>query len=167
VRVLRPLGDSLRRLVLQEPVDPDLAPVVSPALAPVPTVVAVSAGGVVGALGRHAVQTAWPPSSGAWGWPTLVVNSVGCFLLAVLLVTMTRRLPRARYSRPLLATGLLGGFTTFAGFAVDAVLTLDAGRPAAAAAHLGVMTAAMLAATVIGVLVARAALERPPVHGRP
>lgn len=96
-----------------------------------PPVLLVAAGGVVGALARAAVSTAVPHDPGTWGWATLLVNALGAAALCALLV----RVP-SRQTRLLVGTGLLGGFTTFSGFAVDAVLLVDAGRPGTAAAYV-------------------------------
>lgn len=51
---------------------------------------------------------------------------------------------------------MLGSFTTFSAFAVDAVLLADAGRPAVAAAYVAVGTGSLLAAGWAGRALARA-----------
>jgi CrcB protein len=105
----------------------------------------VAAGGAVGGLGRAAVGRLVPHDPGTWGWSTLLVNALGAFLLTALLA---RRPAEPR--RLLLGTGLLGAFTTFSGFAVDAVLLADAGRPGTAAAYVLVSLATLLGAAVLG-----------------
>lgn len=113
-------------------------------------VLLVSAGGVAGALARAAVGAALPHEPGTWGWSTLLVNAVGAALLTALLV----RGPGER-TRLLLGTGALGGFTTFSGFAVDAVLLLDAGRSALAVAYVVVSVVTLLGAGAAGARLAR------------
>lgn len=118
------------------------------ALAPV---LLVAAGGVVGALARAGAGALLPHEPGTWAWSTLVVNALGAALLCALLTAV-----RDARVRLLLGTGVLGAFTTFSAFAVDAVLLADAGRPAVAAAYVvvGVVT------LVGGGLLGRAAVRR-------
>lgn len=79
----------------------------------------VAVGGAVGAVTRHTVVAA----VGAQGaLATLVVNTLGAFLLGLLLERLARsRLAASRRERLrlLLATGALGGFTTYSGIAVE------------------------------------------------
>jgi CrcB protein len=114
-------------------------------------VLLVAAGGVVGSLARAAVGTALPHEPGSWGWATLAVNVLGAAALCALLVQVPS--PQARL---LLGTGLLGGFTTFSGFALDAVLMADAGRPAAAAGYVLTGLGTMIAGGVAGHRLGRA-----------
>ena len=80
----------------------------------------------------------------------LVVNAVGAFALCALLA----RAPRER-TRLLLGTGLLGGFTTASGLAVDAVLLADAGRPVLALLLLAVGAVSLLLAGLAGAALGR------------
>lgn len=85
-----------------------------------------------------------PHEPGSWSWSTIAVNTLGAFVLCLLLPRLTPglRLP--------LATGLIASFTTFSGFAVDAVLLADAGRPAMSAAYVVVSVALLVAAGLAG-----------------
>ena len=94
-----------------------------------------------------------PHEPGTWAWSTLVVNALGAFLLTALLGALARGPFETR--RLLLGTGLLGAFTTFSGFAVDAVLLADAGRPGTAAAYVVVSLVSLLGAAVLGARVVR------------
>src|SRR3954470_6900608 len=89
-------------------------------------------GGALGALSRWGVATVLPPSPGGWPWATLLVNLTGCLLIGVLLAVLLARFPDRPLLRPFLATGVLGGYTTYSTFAVDSVALIEAGRPAAA-----------------------------------
>ena len=111
----------------------------------------VALGGVVGALGRYGVGVGLPHEPGTWAWSTLTVNVLGAALLCALLT----RVADARV-RLLVGTGLLGAFTTFSGFVVDAVLLADAGRPVLASAYLVVGVGALLAGGLLGRAVVRA-----------
>jgi len=110
----------------------------------------IAAGGVVGALARWGIDLAFGERDpGHWPWATLVVNVVGCLLIGVL----ASRLPTqdgAWWPRPLLITGVLGGFTTFSAYAVETGLLIDEGAPLAAAAYFAVTVLAGLLAVLVG-----------------
>lgn len=69
----------------------------------------ISLGGAIGALLRWLVDLGFP-IAGRDDWPfsTLFINVTGSALLALVLVK-----DRRVWVRPLVGTGLLGGFTTF------------------------------------------------------
>jgi CrcB protein len=109
-------------------------------------VAAVSAGGMLGAAGRHGVNEWLPTSSGAFPWSTFVVNVTGCLLMGVLLVTIGELRTPHPLARPFLAVGVLGGFTTFSAYAVEVQQLLDAGRLVMALGYLvGTLLTALLA----------------------
>lgn len=109
----------------------------------------VAAGGVVGAVARYGAALALPHQPGEWAWSTLVVNALGAALLCALLT----RVADVRV-RLLLGTGLLGAFTTFSGFTVDAVLIAQE-RPAVAVAYVAAGLVTLLAGGLLGRAVAR------------
>ncbi len=94
-----------------------------------PQIALVGVGGAVGALLRWAVADAWTATD--FPWPTLVVNVVGCGLLA--LFTSDGFTQKAKR---LLAAGFCGGLTTFSTLSVEVVQLLDANRPATAVAYI-------------------------------
>jgi fluoride exporter len=110
---------------------------------------AVAAGGALGALARWAVGLGVSAPLG-----TFLVNVVGCFAIGVLLSVLTSR-PTHPLLRPFLATGILGGFTTFSTFSVDAQHLLLGGRVGLGVAYLAGTLAAALLATWLGTGVAR------------
>jgi CrcB protein len=101
-------------------------------------VVAVAAGGVVGALCRFALQEAIPGR-----WTTFGINVVGCLLIGALMPLLAGR----PLLRPFLAPGVLGGFTTFSAYAVD---VQRAGPSVPAALYLVGTLVAALAAVFAG-----------------
>jgi len=138
-----------------------------PALARPDEVAVVALGGVLGALARYAVSVAVPHDDpGAWPWATFAVNLLGCLLLGIVLDVVDARhaswqrtnQSRARLARPFLASGVLGGFTTFSTFSVEAVRLVEAGQAATALVYavssvvLGVV--AVLAGRRLGAAVA-------------
>ena len=93
-----------------------------------PPVLLVAVGGVAGALSRYGALVAFPDLAA-----TFVLNALGAFLLGVLVV----RAPEGHWSRPLLGTGVLGGFTTMSAVAVQQV------PYAAATFAVGIVAAAL------------------------
>src|SRR3712207_2638052 len=115
-----------------------------------PLLAAVLVGGAAGGLARHAVTEHWTSTSPQAPSAVFGVNTVGAFLIGVLLVVLGRRFTGHRLARPLLATGLLGGFTTFSTVVTDADRMLAAGRAGPAGGFLLLSVAAGLAAVVLG-----------------
>ncbi|HEX3826988.1 MAG TPA: fluoride efflux transporter CrcB [Sporichthyaceae bacterium] len=126
-----------------------------------PVLAAVAVGGVVGALARYAAARIWPTAARTFPWATLWVNVVGCALIGVLLVLVTEGRPVHRLWRPLLGTGVLGGFTTFSTYAVDLQNRLAAGCVGQAVGYgVGTLLGAMLAVTAATALTRRFAVHR-------
>lgn len=105
-------------------------------------------GGAAGTAVRAAIEGAAPTPPGSWPWATFGINLIGAFLLGLLLETLARRealVGAGRGARLLLGTGLLGGFTTYSLFALEALrLTLPlAILYAVLTASLGVAAAAV------------------------
>lgn len=112
-----------------------------------PVVAVVAVGGALGALARWAAVTVLPTPPGDAPWTTLGVNLLGCLLIGVLIALVTDAVVAHPLLRPFLGTGVLGGFTTFSGYAVDGHRLLLDGRWLAAAGYLGgTLVGAMLAA---------------------
>lgn len=86
---------------------------------------AVAVGGVLGAEARYGLGRALPTAVGDFPWITLLINVAGCLLIGMLMVLLLDVLPAHRLLRPLLGTGVLGGFTTFSTFEVDVVRLVD------------------------------------------
>lgn len=92
------------------------------------TLAVIATGGALGAAARYAADLAWPTAADAFPWTSVLVNVVGCALMGVLMVLVTERRTAPPLARPFLGTGVLGGFTTFSTYAVDAdrLFRLDA-----------------------------------------
>jgi CrcB protein len=113
--------------------------------------------GCGGAL-RHAVNVGCMHLCGpGFSWGTLTVNAVGSFLMGVLAAWLAFRAGEdwTQPARLFLATGVLGGFTTFSAFSLDAVLLWERGDAGLAAAY--VLGSVLLS---LGGLVAGLALVR-------
>jgi fluoride exporter len=107
-----------------------------------PTVGLVAVGGAAGALARHGVTGA----SGGTVAGTLLVNLSGCLLIGLLLAVVEE----GSALRPLLGTGVLGGYTTFSGYALDVHTLMSDGRTVLAATYLFGTVAGALAAAWLG-----------------
>jgi CrcB protein len=103
---------------------------------------AVAVGGALGALARYGVASAWPHPVVGFPWATLVINLVGCLLIGAVLATVGHR-PLAR---AFLATGVLGGFTTFSAYSLETRDLIAAGRIGLATLYaLGTLAGALVA----------------------
>ena len=122
------------------------------------TYLVVALGGVLGALGRWGVSVGVPHEPGAWPWATVTVNLTGCLVIGLLLAVLLARFPDHPWLRPLLATGVCGGYTTFSTFAVDGVQLADAGRWGLGAIYVLVSAGGGLLAVVLGLVIGRRAV---------
>jgi CrcB protein len=119
-------------------------------------VAAVAVGGFVGGLVRYAVGEAWPTPSGSFPWATFTVNTVGAFVLALLVVLVLEVLPPTRYVRALVGTGFCGALTTFSSVATGVDQLVAHGHAAVAIAYVVASLAAGLAAGLLGLGLGRA-----------
>jgi CrcB protein len=123
---------------------------------------AVAIGGVAGALLRYGATLLWPTPPAAFPWATWAVNTVGCAAIGVLMVVITALPGVHPLARPFFGTGVLGGFTPFTTYAVDAQRLLDAGRPGVALAYLAATMLAALGAVTLASATTRRALRGAP-----
>jgi CrcB protein len=148
-----------------EPVDPDIA-------GPRPsrssrgarrrhleTVGAVAAGGVLGACARYGATLLWPTAAGGFPWTTFWINVTGCAAMGVLMAVIAARPAAHPLVRPFLGTGVLGGYTTFSTYAVDAQHLLDGGHAVITLLYLVATVAAALAAVWVTAALTRRALH--------
>ena len=83
---------------------------------------AVGAGGALGAMARHGVSRLSLHFLGPnFPWGTLAANITGSFVMGLLIVWLSAREPNSPALRAFLTVGLLGAFTTFSTFSLDAV----------------------------------------------
>ncbi len=116
----------------------------------------IAGGGVLGAEARYGVSVMVPHAPTTFPWSTLLINAAGCVLIGVLMVVITEVTTPHRLARPFLGVGVLGGFTTFSTYAVDAQQLLVGQRPGTALAYLGGTVVAALAGVSLGVTGTRA-----------
>ena len=107
----------------------------------------VALGGALGSVLRFAtVSLVGGPVA------TFAVNVLGSLLIGVLYVTLSARMS------PLLITGVLGGFTTFSAFSLDALKLYETGQPGPAALYVAGSVLLSLAAVALGAALTRGAL---------
>ncbi len=111
--------------------------------------------GMGGAL-RHGVNlAAFRLLGGGFGYGTLAVNVVGSFALGILAAYLAFKGEAAEPWRLFLATGVLGGFTTFSAFSLDTALLFERGEPGLTALYIGVSVVGSIAALFAGLWVVR------------
>lgn len=124
----------------------------------------IAAGGALGSLARWALTLILPVAPDV-PWATLTANGAGAMLLGGLMVAVERRRGH-RWLRPFLGIGVLGGFTTFSTYVLDARALAAGGRWGVAALYVVGSVMLGLAATMVGLLLARALTREPrPVGG--
>lgn len=120
----------------------------------------VALGGAVGASLRHLSGMFFLRTFGP-GFPygTLFVNVAGSFAMGLFIAWLARRTGGASQElRLFLATGLLGGFTTFSAFSLDFATLWEDGRLGIALGYAAASVVLSLVAIFAGLWFARAAL---------
>lgn len=107
---------------------------------------AVAAGGALGSLGRWLVGLA----AGGAVWGTVLVNVTGALAMGLLVAWLEYRDTRPLV-RPFAAVGLLGGWTTYSSFALDAH-TLAGGGLGGVIGYVLATLALGLTGAVVGML---------------
>jgi len=112
----------------------------------------VALGGAFGSVMRYLAQSLIGHVVGnAFPWGTLIVNITGSLAMGVLIGWLVRTMPpNAPDLRLLLAVGVLGGYTTFSSFSLDAITLLQQQRWAAMAIYILLSVSASLAGLIVG-----------------
>lgn len=111
------------------------------------TLIQIAIGGAIGSVLRYLTLSAVSAPVG-----TLIVNVLGSLVMGVLFVILSSRL------HPLLMTGILGGFTTFSAFSLDALKLWQGGQILPALAYVCASVILSLIAVALGAALAREAL---------
>ena len=124
------------------------------------TLIVILGAGLGGGF-RHGVNVAVARLLPGFGFPlaTVVINVLGSFLMGVLAEGFALRGAAGHPARLFLTTGVLGGFTTFSTFSLDAISLYERGEPAAAAVYVAVSVAAGLIGLIAGIALMRAVLS--------
>ena len=98
--------------------------------------VLVAIGGAVGSSLRHLVNVAAMRLVGpSFPWGTMAINIAGSFAMGVFIALLGRRFNASNELRLLVATGILGGFTTFSAFSLDFAVLWERGAAGQAFAY--------------------------------
>jgi len=120
----------------------------------------VALGGALGASGRHLLGSATLRMFGP-GYPygTLAANVFGGLLMGVLvgwlMVKGANLASSAESLRLFLAVGVLGGFTTFSAFSLDAMQMIETKAYGTAFAYISASVVFSILALFIGLVIAR------------
>jgi len=118
----------------------------------------VAAGGAIGAALRHLSGLLMLRLAGAgFPWGTLTVNVAGSFAMGLFIELLARRFGASNELRLLVATGVLGGFTTFSSFSLDVAVLWERGMAPAAAGYVAASVAGSVCALFAGLWLARLA----------
>lgn len=121
------------------------------------SVLLIGAGGALGALGRYGVGVLvgrfW---QGPLPLATLTVNIVGSLAMGLLIGFLARTVPAWQGDvRLFAAVGLLGGFTTFSAFSLDAVTLIERGQGGLALFYVLLSVIASILALFAGLMLMR------------
>ncbi|MBD9646771.1 fluoride efflux transporter CrcB [Ensifer sp. ENS09] len=117
----------------------------------------VGAGGAIGSMLRYLVGL-WAVHrlGSGFPWGTLGVNITGSFLIGVLAEVIMRKFGASPDMRVFLITGVLGGYTTFSAFSLDAITLFERGDVMLSAAYVLASVALSILAVFSGLALMRA-----------
>ncbi|MFV0386889.1 fluoride efflux transporter CrcB [Paracoccus sp. (in: a-proteobacteria)] len=113
----------------------------------------VALGGATGAVARFAVVRAMASHGPGFPVATALVNILGSLAMGLLAALMAHRWNN--HYAPLLMTGMLGGFTTFSAFSLDALTLWQRGQAMGAAIYVAGSVVLSLAAVIAGLAIGR------------
>ncbi|WP_041682599.1 fluoride efflux transporter CrcB [Pusillimonas sp. T7-7] len=95
-------------------------------------------GAGLGGMARYGINLAFLKISQPGGFPfgTLFINVLGSLLMGALLVLVSQHAGLPRHTQLFLATGVLGGFTTFSTFSLETMALLHRGQLLAAVLYV-------------------------------
>ncbi|MFB2551511.1 fluoride efflux transporter CrcB [Ensifer soli] len=122
-------------------------------------IVLVAAGGAIGSVLRYQAGIVALRLFGThFPWGTLFVNVTGSLMIGIFVEVIARAFDASMDVRVFLVTGVLGGYTTFSAFALDAVALSERGELATAFAYVAASVTVSIAAVFAGLALARAIL---------
>jgi len=117
----------------------------------------VALGGAIGASLRHLSGLAFLRFMGpAFPWGTMFVNIVGSLAMGFLIGWLSKRTGTSNEVRLFLATGLLGGFTTFSAFSLDVANLWQRGEVVTAFGYVLASVVFSISAVFVGLWMTRA-----------
>ena len=117
----------------------------------------VMVGGGIGAGIRHLTNIGAMRLVGAnFPWGTMAINIVGSFAMGLFIALLGRRFGGSNELRLFVATGILGGFTTFSAFSLDFATLWERGATLPAFGYALFSVAGAIVALFVGLWLARA-----------
>lgn len=116
----------------------------------------VAIGGAIGASLRHLANLLSLRLVGPnFPWGTMAINIAGSFAMGVFIEVLARRFNASNELRLLVATGILGGFTTFSAFSLDFAVLWERGAALPALGYAIVSVVGSILAIFLGLWLAR------------
>ena len=115
----------------------------------------VMVGGALGSGLRYGVSLLMPSQQGMMPWPTLVVNTIGSFVIGVLWIVASSKSTISPHLVLFIGVGLCGGFTTFSTFALDTVVLYQHNVSLISLLYVVLSTCGGIVSVIIGMIVAR------------
>lgn len=115
----------------------------------------VALGGAIGAVGRYAVVSAVGALGHGFPFGTLVVNIVGSAILGGLVELFALYWSPSPELRAMIVVGMLGAFTTFSTFSLDAVTLFSRGEALHAFAYVIASVVLSIGAFWLGMTILR------------
>lgn len=113
-------------------------------------------GGGLGAALRHGINLASARAFGtAFPYGTLLINITGSLLMGLVGAYFAFKGDASQHWRLFLTTGILGGYTTFSAFSLDAALLYERGEVSAAAIYVVASVALSIAGLFAGFALVR------------
>ncbi len=113
-------------------------------------ILAIGTGSFIGGISRYLLsQSVQSKFLSSFPFGTLVVNLTGCFIIGIVF-GLSDRSSMSQEWRLFLATGLLGGFTTFSAFANETISMLRDGQFVYASLYIVASVAIGLLLTYVG-----------------
>jgi CrcB protein len=122
------------------------------------TILAVGFGAAIGGIARLLVTQLVVLRAGAAAapWATVFINVSGSFLIGIVIELAMSRAALPPIWRYFLATGILGGYTTFSTFSFEALSYWTSGLTITAVLYAGGSVVLGIAGALAGILTARA-----------
>jgi len=118
-----------------------------------------SGGGAVGTGLRYLVNRAFAHAGFIeFPWSTLTINVTGSFAMGVLIEALALRFNVSNELRTFLATGILGGYTTFSAFSLEFATLYERGDMTAAFGYVAASVVLSMAAVFAGLAAVRWAI---------
>ena len=122
----------------------------------IPTVLQVAFGGAIGAAARYSMGVVLVRFSAGFPIGVLAVNVAGSFLMGLAVVYLGQKV--LNQFNPFLMTGVLGGFTTFSAFSLEAYTLFERGAVGQAAIYVFLSVILSIAALIAGIFIMRGQL---------